>query len=466
VRRVPIRVRLALVFGLAMAVVLAGAGLFVYERVASDLADSLDQQLRGRAQDLSALVGRGGSLAATDGALVERGESFAELLAADGRVVDATPPLGRRVLLTPAELARARAGAVFTNRPAVPGLDEPARLLALPLARSGRSSVLVVGATRENRAETLSSLRDAFLIGGPIALLLAILGGYWLAGAALRPIEAMRRRAGEITSSSIDERLPVPAARDEVARLGETLNEMLARIEAGVARERRFVADASHELRTPLALLKAELELGAARARSPEELERTVRSVAATTDRLARLADDLLLLARAEQGSVPLRVALVDVLDVLDDVARSFAVRAETEGRAVVVAAAEPLVVQADPLRLAQAVGNLVDNAFRHGAGAVTLDARQRERTVELRVSDEGAGFPEPFIGHALERFSRADGRSPDGAGLGLAIVETIARAHGGEVRVANRAAGGAEVAILLPAGDRAPLAQGRVVVR
>ena len=141
-------------------------------------------------------------------------------------------------------------------------------------------------------------------IGGPVALLLASLAGYVLAGAALRPIEAMRRRAQEISTASLDERLPVPAARDEVARLGETLNAMLARIEDGLARERRFVADASHELRTPLALLKTELELALRRARSPEELQAAIESAAGETDRLARMADDLLLLARSDQGQL------------------------------------------------------------------------------------------------------------------------------------------------------------------
>jgi signal transduction histidine kinase len=139
-------------------------------------------------------------------------------------------------------------------------------LLALPVVRSARRQILVVGATRGDRAETLASLRDAFLIGGPLALLLTSLAGYALAGAALRPIEAMRRRAAEISSSSLDERLPVPEADDEVSRLGETLNEMLGRLEDGVLGERRFVADASHELRTPLTLLKTELELALAQA--------------------------------------------------------------------------------------------------------------------------------------------------------------------------------------------------------
>jgi heavy metal sensor kinase len=449
--RIPIRLRLALVFAVAMALVLAGAGWFVYERVGSDLGSSLDQQLRRRAQDVTALVRRGGSVRSTAGPLVERGESFAELLRADGLVLDATPPIGHTPLLRPSELARARRGAVFVDRDSVPGLDERARLLAVPITRPERGQILVVGATRADQTETLSSLRDAFLIGGPIALLVTALGGYLLAGAALRPIEAMRRRAAEISSASLDERLPVPPARDEVARLGETLNGMLARLEDGLERERRFVADASHELRTPLSLLKTELELALGRARSSEELEAALRSAAASTDRLARLADDLLLLARAEQGEVPLKRERVDVLDVLDSVARSFAARAETERRELRVERDGALVVTADRLRLEQALRNLVDNALRHGRGAVSLSARVENGVARLHVGDDGDGFPPAFERRAFERFSRADGRNGDGSGLGLAIVETIARAHGGRAGIASRRSGGADVWLELP---------------
>jgi two-component system OmpR family sensor kinase len=449
--RLPLRIRLALVFAVATALVLSLAGWFVYQRVGSDLSHNLDQALRGRAQDLSALVKRGGSLAATNGALVEQGEAFAELLTPQGRVLDATAPIGGKALLTPPELARARREAVFLSRSSVPGLDEGARILAVPIARSSRRLVLVAGSTSGNRAETLASLRKAFLIGGPIALLLTSLAGYLLAGAALRPIEAMRRRAAEISSSSLDERLPVPQARDEVARLGETLNEMLTRIEDGLARERRFVADASHELRTPLSLLKTELELALRRARSAEELEVTIRAAADSTDRLARLADDLLLLARAEQGSVPLKPERIDLVDALDSVARSFGARAESEQRQVVVAGDDALVVSADRLRLEQALSNMVDNAFRHGGGRITLATRMTDGAAELHVLDEGTGFPTAFLERAFERFSRAEGRSGDGSGLGLAIVETIARAHRGEAHAANRVEGGADVWISVP---------------
>jgi heavy metal sensor kinase len=434
---VPIRVRLALVFSLAMALVLAGAGWFAYARVGRDLNRALDQELRGRAQDLSALVRHGGSLRATDGRLLERGELFAQLVGADGEVVDATPRLAGESLLHPAQLARAHRAALFVDRPSVPGLDEPARMLAVPVG----PRVLVAGATRENRAETLSSLRDAFLIGGPLALVLASLAGYALAGAALRPIEAMRRRAAEISTSSLDERLPVADTRDETARLGETLNEMLSRIEGGVLRERRFVADASHQLRTPLALLTTELELALRGTRSPDELRAALASAAESTERLSRLADDLLLLARADDGRVPLKAEETDVADLAGQVGARFGIRVD----------AEPLVVNADPLRLEQALANMVDNAVRHGGGEVTLTVARGNGSVELHVLDEGAGFTEAFLAHAFERFSRADPVRPDGSGLGLAIVETIARAHGGEAYAENRSGGGADVWLALP---------------
>jgi signal transduction histidine kinase len=443
--RVPIRLRLTLVFTAAMAVVLAAMGIFVYSLVASDLSDALDRELRSRAQDLSALVARNGSLERTGSPFVEHGEAFAELVGEDGRVLDSTPTIGRQRLLSARELERATQGPTFVDRSSVPALDEPARLLAVPVD----GGVLVVGATRENRSETLASLRDAFLIGGSVALLLSGLGGYLLAGAALRPIEAMRRRAAEISASSLDERLPVPTADDEVARLGETLNEMLARLEDGLERERRFVTDASHELRTPLAMLRTELELALRRARTPEELEQSIRSAVDETDRLSRIADDLLLLARAEQGRLPLRAEPTDLADVLETVRARFGARAELEGRVLEVDLDDSPVARVDRLRLEQALGNLVDNALRHGRGEITITAAVRDSTAELHVLDEGPGFPDGFATAAFEPFSRAAPTS-EGSGLGLAIVETIVCAHDGEVTVSTRPGGGTDVSIRL----------------
>jgi heavy metal sensor kinase len=430
--------------------VLLLAGWLVYARVSHNLSSALDQQLRSRAQDVSALVRREGALRSTRGTLVEHGESFAQLLSPKGAVLDATTRRDRTPLLPPRDFTRALRGPMFLNRSSTPELDEPARLLAVPVERGSSRLVLVVGATRENRAETLRSLRNAFLIGGPLALLLAALAGYGLAASALRPIEAMRRRAADISASSLDDRLPVPPSRDEVSRLGETLNEMLTRIGDGLARERRFVADASHELRTPLALIKTELELALRRSRSTEELEAAIRGAAEDTERLSRIADDLLLLARAEQGRVPLRSEPVDVADVFETVAGRFRSRAESERRDLSVAAGDPLVVSADRSLLEQALANIVDNAFTHGAGRISLRTEQRNGSTELHVLDEGKGFPADFLHHAFERFSRAQKTTADGSGLGLAIVETIAEAHGWEARAANAPGGGTDVWLAL----------------
>jgi len=445
--RVPIRLRVAAAFAVAMALVLAGTGVFVYARLGSDLSHALDQDLRLRAQDLSALVREpGASLAAEAGSgrLVERGESFAQLLRRDGRVLEATPQLGGRSLLTRAEIDAARSGPRFVDVPHVPGLDEPARLLATPVA--GR--ILVVGATRENRAETLRSLRTELFIAGPIALLLATGLGYLLAGAGLRTVETMRRRAAEISADRPGERLPVPRTRDELERLGETLNEMLSRLEVALERERGFVAEAGHELRTPLALLRAELDFALHHAETETELREALREASAETDRLVQLAGDLLLIASSDHGKLRLRPEPVSARDLLESVGNRYAWRAEEAARRLEVDAPAGLTFTGDRLRLEQALGNLVENALRHGSGGVRVEARAVDGRVELHVLDSGAGLPPEFVPRAFQRFSRADeGRTGGGAGLGLAIVAAIAGAHGGSAHAEGR-----DVWITLPA--------------
>jgi signal transduction histidine kinase len=337
----------------------------------------------------------------------------------------------------------------------LPGDDEPepARLLATRF----RDGVLVVGASNEDRADALDDLLTQMLVGGPAVLAVATLAGWLLAGAAFRPVEAMRRRAAAISSDSAGERLPVPRARNEMYRLGTTLNDMLDRLDDGLRRERRFVADASHELRTPLALLQTELELALRRRRSREELEATLRLAAGDVDRLARLAEDLLVLATGEDGRLPVRKEPVDVPELLRSVAQRFSARAAASRRLVEVDLAgwprgATVTLSADRVRLEHVLGDLVDNALRHGTGQVRLEAATDEGSVVLRVRDEGPGFPPDFLPHAFERFSRSEAsRTSGGAGLGLAIVEAVAQAHGGVVQAGNDPGGGAVVTLRLP---------------
>jgi two-component system, OmpR family, sensor kinase len=247
---------------------------------------------------------------------------------------------------------------------------------------------------------------------------------------------------------------------DEIARLGATLNTMLDRLERSFERERAFVADASHELRTPLAILKTEIELALRDGRTPDELVAALRSAGEETDRLAELAEALLMIARADGGGLALSPAPLRSDELLGGVAARFAGRVRAAGRDLVVDDGPAAQLTGDRRRLEQALGNLTDNALRHGAGTIHLSARPRDGRVELHVRDEGPGFPAPFLAQAFERFTRADAaRSRGGSGLGLSIVRVIAVAHGGEARAANHADGGADVWIDLPLGAPAPAA-------
>jgi two-component system, OmpR family, sensor kinase len=302
------------------------------------------------------------------------------------------------------------------------------------------------------QADSLDDLLQLLLIGGPVALLLASLAAYWVAAAALRPVEEMRARAAQVSTAEPEQRLPVPPTDDEIARLGATLNAMLDRLGEALAHERRFVADASHELRTPLAILKAEVDLALSQSRSPSELQAALASVSEETDRLIQLAEDLLTIAQTDQGELPVRLTQVDIGEVLHGVARRFARRAQDNGRALEVSVEPELRAPIDRLRVDQALDNLLDNALRYGSGPVSLTAATRNGSVEIHVLDCGSGFAEDFLPRAFERFSRASASHKDGgSGLGLAIVETITHAHRGEAHVANREGGGADVWLVLP---------------
>ena len=456
IRRTPIRIRVAAAFAAAMAVVLLATGLLLYVRISGELQTALDRELELRAFDMTTIVHDPHMSLATTGPhpFVEKGEAYAQLLDTHGRVLDATAPLRLARVLTPAQVQAALRGTIFANVHALPGLNEPSRFLATPVSRAGRHLILVVGATRENRTETLAGLRNELLIAGPIALILASLAGYLLAGLSLRQVDSMRQRAASISAATPGERLPVPQTRDEIQRLGETLNAMLARLEAGIERERGFVADAGHELRTPLTLLRTELELALRHAESADDLRAAVTRSSVEVDRLVQLAEDLLLMAQSNAGRLALRIEPLDTADLLASTASRFEWRAQETGRRIALDPGGETSLRGDRVRLEQALGNLIDNALRHGRGDVELSTAGANGTVELHVADHGPGMPADFIDRAFERFTRADVARGHGGGtgLGLSIVRMIAEAHGGAAHVRNREGGGADVWVTLPA--------------
>jgi signal transduction histidine kinase len=410
-RRIPLRIRLTTAFAAALLVVLALSAAFVYARVKDDLNENLDENLSARADAAQALVATQAAPASgaplTRVQLGEGEDGFAQVLRPDGRVIASTLPAGAGSVLDPDELRSAREASSDVGEREVAGVEADARILARPLDSAGRSYIVVVGASTGDRDETLAGLRSTFLIGAPVAVILISGLGYLLAGLAVAPIAAALRR------------------------------------------ERTFVGDASHELRTPLSVLRTELELAQRRERSAQELGAVLGSAAEEVDRLSLLAEDLLVLARSDERSLPLKRERVRVADLLERVRRRFGPRAAEAGRELLVAAPDGAEAQLDPVRLEQALGNLVDNALEHGQGPIRISAARNGDRTSFEVSDQGEGFPSGL--DAFERFTRGgEGRSGGGTGLGLAIVRVIAEAHGGEAVIVPGRGPGATVRISL----------------
>ncbi len=449
--RLPIRVRLTVVSAVLMALVIGALGVFVYTRLQASLLSAVDDRLQDRAEDLL--------LDAGDGPIVpepwtsDPGDAFIQVYGSDGGLMESSPDVAAGPLLTPVQVAnpgpRSLVADVTTTEETV-----PARMRLVPMTGGG---ALLVGAAIQDEEATLARLRPLLLVGGPLAIVLASVVAWLVTGAALRPVERMRLEAEAISGTDLDRELVVPASGDELSRLGDSLNAMIGRLRAAVLRERRFVDDASHELRTPLANLHAELDLALSRPRSTDELEVALRSALEESERLTRLAEDLLVLARADGGGLPVRRQPEPLGTLLRDTAARFEARATVAGVALDVRADAALVGRVDADRIRQAVSNLIDNALHStpAGGRVSIRASERDGGIAIEVADTGPGFPPGFLERAFEPFSRADparGREAGGTGLGLSIVRVIVDAHGGTVSARNGPDGGAVVEIRLPA--------------
>ncbi|MFD5816505.1 ATP-binding protein [Streptomyces sp. NPDC127038] len=444
--RLPVVGRLVLAVALAMTFVLVGAAGLVYWRVETALDGQLDEDLTAYQLTLDRAVRGGQDLpAGPNGSLIQ-------VLDTRGRVLRSSAAVRHRPLLTPDERAAAAHGTVVRRDigALLPITDGTLRLRAQRVTAGGRPRIVVAAVQRGHRDEALRELLAQLAFASGLTLLAASYVGYRTARAALRPVERYRLGAAALAGgadASPGLRLEVPSDRDdEITRLGHTLNRMLDRLAASAAREHQFIADASHELRTPLTLMRAELDVALHRPRTAEELTGTLRAVDAEARRLVTLANALLDLEQLGSGERIRRVPTA--LDrLLDDTCAQYRTAAERDGRTLTVAY-DQAVVRVDPRWLEPAVGTLLDNALRHGRGAITLDARARDGRLCLSVSDEGPGFPPEFLPHAFDRFSRAEAsRTTPGAGLGLALVAAVAASHDGAARAENIAPGDAPTA-------------------
>lgn len=464
-----LRLRLALVFAVGTAALVVMASLTFMTQLSSSLNAALDSGLRSRATAVAAQLandslpgqGSGGAQSGQFGDQTGQwpapgADEFTQVLTPAGAVVYPTGAGATDPLLSPAQLHPAAMRGHLTFTTMIEG--EPIRILATGV-RHGRL-ITVVGVATHVADAARDRARNVALTGGPVAVLVAGLGAWLLTGAALRPVDRLRRRLDDITEHDSAARLEVPATRDELAALAVTMNRLLERLQLALSRQRSFVADAGHELRTPLTALKAELQLAARPGKPKAELVAGVRAAAGDTDRLIRLAEDLLLLAQADEGPAFLNLMPAELPALVSAAVRGLAARAADRGISIAITADEGLIARADPDRLRQVLDNLINNAIEHSPTGSTvvvtchLSATNGQQNATIGVRDRGPGFPPDFLPYAFERFRRADqarGRADGGAGLGLAIVASIARAHGGRATAANVRGGGAMVRVEFP---------------
>jgi len=425
-----VRARITLAATAAVAVVLAMTGLAFVLLLQRELLAGVDASARARAQDIAALsVGKlPAILPATqdDGSLVQVLDSSGGVLAASGNIE------GEYALVRPNP---GQHGAKISTLSALPiGGGERFRVLQESVGRPAAERTVVVALSLSPVDRAVQSARWLLFEVLPAALLLTALVTWLGVGRALTPVERIRRGVAEIGGSDLSKRVPLPVARDEVHTLAETMNSMLDRLEASAGRQRRFVADASHELRSPLANMQASLEVALAR----QDLalwQETGQDLQGEYDRMQRLVEELLLLARLD-GNLPLAQDEVD----LDDVVHEEAERLRRHGSVAVHVLPLPAMrVRGDGARLAQVVGNLADNAARHGASTVSLSLRRDRDWAVVRVADDGPGVPAEHQDQIFDRFTRLDqarARDSGGSGLGLAISREIALAHGGSLKL------------------------------
>ncbi|HEY7103134.1 MAG TPA: HAMP domain-containing sensor histidine kinase [Mycobacteriales bacterium] len=437
-----LRARLVVLFTIGTTLVVVVSLALLYAVLDRQLHDAVDADLAGRSNDLAASIRTGDVSAISD-------DLMAQLYAADGTVLASSASLASRRLLGSGQVAAVRSTDLASATLPIGHLGQSVRVRMLTRRLSPTGPVLAVAVP--SAAVESGSTRQLVVLALAAPLLAAGLGafGWLLVRAALRPVDQLTREAAAISTLDTGRRLPAVPGDDEFARLAGTLDGMLGRLAIAFDRERAFVDDASHELRTPLAVLRGEIELALAALDDRAEVEQSLLAARGQADRLTRLAEDLLLLARERAGTLVVHREPVDLSELA---------LAEVAGLAPVVgldvdAAGEPLVVDADAGKLRQVLANLAANSAAAGATAARLRVDVDTGSARIEWADDGPGFAPELLESAFERFVSGDSaRTGGGAGLGLPIVRAVVAAHGGSVRIRNGPPlGGAVVTVRLP---------------
>lgn len=456
--RLPIRVRLTAWYALFLAAIMVALGAFLVLKLRADLRATIDREVRTSAATITASYAREGvtGFGETAAAALLRSGSFAQVADARGRIVASFGgDTAQDPIVPPARLAVDSRTSQLLD---VDVGDAPNRyrvLITAVLRSSGQ--YVIVAESLQGVDEAVRKILVLLLIAVPVALAIAGIGGWLLVRNALLPVDRMRRKADQIGIDHLHERLAAPHPSDEIGALAVTLNAMLDRLEAGVSARRALIADASHELRTPLASMRAELDVS---LRDPERTpaERAVlESVREDVIKMSRTVDNLLTLARADEGALELVCGPVELDRAIEDVTAALHGLADAREIALIRSGGGG-TVQADEQRLKQALTNLVENAIRYTppGGEVVISSWRAGERAGVTVADTGTGIPARDRDRIFDRFYRADparGRDSGGSGLGLAICQEIATAHGGSISVQSEEGSGSTFTLALPAG-------------
>ena len=436
-QRISLRARLMSIGVLGVAGALVLGGLLLYAVLTAALTRTVQASALSSAREVALLV----ETNRLPDPVPVSGAQVVQVIDAQGRVVSGSPTADRlTALVTPDERQSALAGDAVMVPGARAGLSGSLQVAALEANAGGKRVTVVAAAPTADVEASGRTLRLLLLVLFPLLLAVLAVIAWRIIGAALRPVEALRLGAARIDATSSDtERLPVPATQDEISALATTLNEMLERVAAARRTQRAFVADAAHELRSPLASMRTQLEV----AQRLGEAEPLAAELLADVDRLSALVEDLLLLARTDEGGGGSAVGEVDVGALLRSVAGRYAggrvpVRLTVGDRGPGVDDC-PLVVRFPQDDLMRVLTNVIDNAVRHARTAVLIDVAARRSEVQVRISDDGHGIPEVDRERVFDRFTRLDearDRDRGGSGLGLAITRELLRRGGGTIRL------------------------------
>lgn len=459
-QRKTIRVRFALWIAALLLGALLAFGALVYIIMARSLYGAIDDSLQlSVAQAVAAVNIENGRLTLSDSIpetsslarLRDRGLTI-RVLNARGQVLQAAGPY-HDLPIDATSIAAAIRGQTTLATRIDSSQDEHIRLISAPIAENNTViGVMQVAQSADSVDDTLQQLLAALLLSIPLLMGVAMTGGYLLAARALAPIDAMTTMARYISARDLHARLNIPATDDEVGRLAATFDAMLARLDDSFQRERRFTADASHELRTPLAAMQTILGVMRSQRRTPEDYEQALDDLSSETHRLRALVEDLLRLARGNTNQAGTR-ALVDLSTLLNDVTEIVSPLAEAKGVTMTCAVPPNLVVIGDGDDLIRLALNLCDNAVKYtDHGAIMVSAEAQADSICIEVRDSGVGIAPEHLPHLFDRFYRVDAaRAAGGNGLGLAIAQEIARAHGGVITVSSAPDAGATFTVQLP---------------